>query len=159
MCRSGIWVYSSYPLTSSSFFFFFFCHLFRVWTWLRLNVPLHAEPPAAAFKAPTEVEPGTETQQREQQHQHCQQVLSCRGLERAPEGREHRLRQKRWPIWPLIASLEQHYQPSKCLYHHPSEFGPFKIIKSRNPNLTLCRRQRIESGKTTKEVLAGDYQM
>ena len=147
ICRSrnlGIFLLPSY------LFLFFSCHLFRVWTWLRLNLPLHAKPPAAAFKAPTEVESGAETQQREQQRQHCQQVLSCRGLERAAEGREHRLRQKRWPNWPLISSLEQHYQPSRCLYHHPSEFGPFKIIKSRNPNPTLCRRERIESNKTTK---------
>lgn len=35
-----------------------------------------AESPATALEAPTEVEPGTETQQWKQQHQHCQQIYT-----------------------------------------------------------------------------------
>lgn len=41
----------------------------------------------------------------------------------------------------------------------PENLALFKIIKSRNPNLTLCRGEKVESGKTTQEVLAGDYQV
>lgn len=85
---------------------FFSCCLFRVWTWLCLNVPLHAEPAAAAFKAPTEVEPGTETQQWEQHHQHCQQVASRGGLERAARGREHTLKQKCQAHWPQFSNTK-----------------------------------------------------
>lgn len=133
---------------------FFSCCLFRVWTWLCLYVPLHAEPPAAAFKAPTEVEPGTETQQWEQHHQHCQQVESWGGLERAARGREHTLKQKYQACWPhQVWSYTE--QPNGFLYHHPWGLGPLKIINSRNHNLTVCGREGIESGKTTKEIPDG----
>lgn len=50
-------------------------------------------------------------------------------------------------------SAVQQSDPEIHIYTFP--LGPFKIIKS---NITLCKREGIEAGKISKEVLAGIIQ-